>query len=72
MGTVVVIGDPGRVQGYALAGATIWPATDAETVRRAWSALDARTALVILTEAAAGSLTAEQRDGGPLTVVMPE
>ncbi|MFF0457639.1 hypothetical protein [Nocardia africana] len=72
MGTVAVIGDPARIQGYALAGATIFPAADAEAVVGAWSALRPQTTLVVLTAAAAECLTAQQLDEGPLAVVMPE
>lgn len=72
MGTVAVIGDPARVQGYALAGAVVFPAADAEAVGRAWSALGPHTTLVVLTAAAADCLTAQQRNEGPLALVMPE
>jgi hypothetical protein len=72
MGTVAVLGEPGRIEGYALAGAVVVPAAGADAVRRAWAALASDTALVVLTSAAAGFLTAELEDSTVLTAVMPE
>ncbi len=71
MGAVAVIGEPGLVSGYALAGAVVMTAADDEAVRHAWAALDHDTKLVILTPAAARALTEQQLSGMPITVVMP-
>lgn len=72
MGTVVVIGEPALVHGYALAGAIASPADGPAEVRRSWQDLPPDVSLVILTAAAAKALTDELRFGGPLTAVMPE
>ncbi|WP_099023935.1 V-type ATP synthase subunit F [Mycolicibacterium palauense] len=72
MGTVAVIGEPGLVGGYALAGALVVPAADAAEARRAWRELPESVAMVILTAAAARAVTDEARRTGPLSVVMPE
>lgn len=48
MSAAAAIGDPRRVAGLALAGAAVWPATDAVSTRAAWEALASDTALVIL------------------------
>lgn len=72
MGTVAVLGEPERVHGFALAGAIVIAAVGPGAVRRAWGQLDEGTALVVLTRAAAESLTAEIRGSALATVVMPE
>ncbi|GHF07711.1 MULTISPECIES: hypothetical protein [Streptomyces] len=72
MGTVVAVGEETGVAGFALAGAVLRPAAQAEEVRAVWRSLPAGTSLVILTPAAAEALgdeALECRD--PLTVVMP-
>ena len=71
MGTVAVLGEPERVQGYALAGAIVVPAEGPDAVRRAWHRLNEETVLVVLTRSAAESLIEEVRDTALLTVVMP-
>lgn len=74
MGTVAAIGARTDVGGLALAGVDVLVAEDPEAVRRAWRALPATVALVLLTPAAAEALgdavTAPVPDR-PLTVVMP-
>lgn len=72
MGTVVVVGEPALVQGYALAGAMVTAAEGPAEVRQAWQHLPPGVSLVILTAAAAAALTDELRSGAPLTAVMPE
>jgi vacuolar-type H+-ATPase subunit F/Vma7 len=69
MARVAVVGELTRVQGFALAGALVLPAEDAEAVRAAWSSLDEEVAVVVLTPAAAAALGDEPRRW-PLTVVM--
>ncbi|MGA2932171.1 MAG: hypothetical protein ABSE98_08815 [Acidimicrobiales bacterium] len=72
MGQVVVLGEPARVMGYALAGALVIEA-EGEEVARAWAVLPPETSLVVLTPAAARALDqaalAERRDA--LVVTMP-
>jgi len=68
---VAAIGAQVRVQGFALAGAVVHVAEDAEAARAAWDALADDVAVVVLTPAAARAL-AEADTGGRLTVVMPQ
>ncbi|MCB0930801.1 MAG: hypothetical protein KDB71_02740 [Mycobacterium sp.] len=70
MGAVVVIGEPARVGGYALAGAIVMTAEGADEARRAWRDLPASTSLVILTDSTAQALTHEMRESTVPTVVM--
>jgi vacuolar-type H+-ATPase subunit F/Vma7 len=72
MGTVAVLGEPERMQGYALAGAVVIPAVGDDAVRQAWQELDSATSLVVLTPAAAEFLAAELEASTMLTAVMPE
>lgn len=71
MAAVVVIGEEAKVAGFALAGAVVMAAGDAESVRRAWADLPDGTGLVLVTPMAAAALTT---GGGPrpgvLRVVM--
>lgn len=75
MGSVVVLGERSRVAGFALAGARVAPAEDAQAVRAAWESLEQDVAVVVLTPAAAAALGAlldqPPRPDRPLTVVMP-
>jgi vacuolar-type H+-ATPase subunit F/Vma7 len=71
MGTVAVIGEPGQVTGYLLAGATVLAAADADASRQAWASLDPGVALVIVTAAAGRHLADELESSTRLTVVMP-
>jgi vacuolar-type H+-ATPase subunit F/Vma7 len=75
MGRVVVVGELGRVAGFALAGADVRPAEDEIAVRAAWRAAGERASVVVLTPNAARIL-ASQVDGPPtpsrpLVVVLP-
>ncbi|MGA3152737.1 MAG: V-type ATP synthase subunit F [Streptosporangiaceae bacterium] len=72
MSTVAVIGEDLRVQGFALAGAAVYPAGSEEEARRAWLSLPGDVAVVILTARAAGWLSdALPARGDVLPVVMP-
>lgn len=66
-----MIGEPGLVAGYALAGAVVLAAEGPAQARKAWRDLPASVSLVILTESAAQALTDDLRDSPQLTVVMP-
>jgi vacuolar-type H+-ATPase subunit F/Vma7 len=69
---VAVIGDPVQVQGWALAGARVCPAADAESARQAWASLDPDTAVVLLTGPAAEYLASELAGRNwPLVAVIP-
>ena len=72
MGQVIVLGEPARVMGYALAGAVTIEA-EGEEVARAWASLLPDVSLVVLTPAAAQALgdaiAAGRRDA--LIVTMP-
>ncbi len=74
-GRVVVIGERGRVAGFALAGADVRPADDHDTVVAAWPGAEPGVAVVVLTPAAAVDL-ADQLGRSPvptrpLVVVLP-
>jgi vacuolar-type H+-ATPase subunit F/Vma7 len=71
---VAAIGAADLVAGFGLAGARVLPAEDPESVLAAWRGLPPDTAVVVLSEAAAGALHAElaaRAPGAPLTVVLP-
>ena len=70
---VAALGEPIRVQGFALAGAMAVPAEEPEAIRRAWEALPDDVVVVVLSPAAASAL-GERRHArhGILTVVIPE
>lgn len=72
MARAAVIGEDLRIQGYALAGAALYPAADQAGARRAWLQLPEDIAVVIVTARAAGWLGDElARRPGVLPVVMP-
>lgn len=73
MAEVVVLGSPGELAGFGLAGARLVEAEDPQTVQTRWAELGDRVAVVVLTAAAAAALGAEalQATSGPLTVVLP-
>ena len=71
MSRAAVIGEAVRVQGYALAGAVVYPAEDADQARAAWRSLPPDTAVVVLTARTAAWLCEAQRRDGVLAVVMP-
>ena len=71
-GAVVVLGERARVAGFALAGATVLVAEDADAARRHWRQLGGDVAVVVLTSAAAAAvagLPPARRE--LLSVVMP-
>lgn len=72
MGDVVAIGETHELEGFALAGVSVFVAGTDEAVVEAWRRLGSETALAILTSAAAAALgpkLSERPD--VLTVVMP-
>jgi vacuolar-type H+-ATPase subunit F/Vma7 len=72
MARAAVIGEDLRIQGYALAGAALYPVADQAGARRAWLQLPADIAVVIVTARAAGWLGDElARRPGVLPVVVP-
>jgi vacuolar-type H+-ATPase subunit F/Vma7 len=73
MSRIVVLGESILVDAFALAGATVARADDADAVRRAWTALPADAAVVVLTAAAAVALAAiDTTSGDVLTIAMPQ
>ncbi len=72
MDRIIVLGESITVDTFALAGATVARADDPEAVRRAWAALPANTAVVVLTAAAAAALASvDTTSGDVLTIAMP-
>jgi len=69
MGTLCVLGERAKVEGFALVGATVLATDDAAS---AWRALPPDVELVVLTPAAAAHLgpLVDEPDA-PLTAVMP-
>ncbi len=73
MGRIVVLGESIAVDTYALAGATVARAEDADAVRRAWAALPGDVTVVVLTAAAASALASlDTKSGDVLTIDMPQ
>ncbi len=70
MSTIAVLGERHRVEGFALAGATVFDAADAGSVREAWARLPDDVAVVVLTPAAAHALE-DVVQARPLRVVLP-
>ncbi|HEU5355569.1 MAG TPA: hypothetical protein VFU65_13955 [Actinocrinis sp.] len=71
-GTVVVLGEGARIEGFALAGALLLPADGPAAVQAAWRDLPADVVVVILTTAAALALDpAALESTDPVTAVMP-
>ena len=70
-GRVAALGAQVRVQGFALAGATVVAADDADSVRSGWHGLPGDVSVVILTPEAADALSGVLPDPRRLTVVMP-
>ncbi|MCI4354228.1 MAG: hypothetical protein L3K06_02545 [Thermoplasmata archaeon] len=72
MSRVVVLGDPLWVEGFALAGATVLPATDPDAVRAAWDVLPEDTVVLVVTADAAETLGSALEDRPYLlSVVIP-
>lgn len=71
-GIVAAVGEPALLQGFRLAGAVLYPASDSAEVRHAWNNLPDTVAAVLLTPAAARELAAELDDpASPLISVLP-
>ena len=71
MARAAAIGAELEIEGYALAGVLVCPADSQSEAAAAWAALPADTALVIMTETAAGWLAAAlARRPDIVTVVM--
>jgi hypothetical protein len=74
---MVALGEAGRVGVFALGGAVVAPAEDADAVRRVWNGLGEDAVVVLLTERAAAALDSAEREGraarrdAVLRVVMP-
>ena len=71
VGSVAVLGERSRVQGFALAGAIVSIADDEDAVRSAWRGLASDVTVVVLTPEAAADLSDVLPDARRLTVVMP-
>jgi vacuolar-type H+-ATPase subunit F/Vma7 len=71
MSRAAVIGEAMRVEGYALAGAVVYPAENADQAHAAWRSLPSDIAVVVLTARAAAWLGEAPRRAGVLPVVMP-
>jgi vacuolar-type H+-ATPase subunit F/Vma7 len=72
MSRAAVIGESCRVEGFALAGAVVYPAEDEAAVRSAWQSLPSDVQVVIVTARAAAWLSRElTARPGLLPVVMP-
>jgi vacuolar-type H+-ATPase subunit F/Vma7 len=72
MARAAVIGAELRIQGYALAGAALYPVDGQAGARRAWRELPADIAVVIVTAEVAGWLADDLSSrAGVLPVVMP-
>lgn len=69
MSRIVVLGEPPRVDGWALGGALVVPAVGAEEVRRAWDGLPDEVEVVVVTPEAGAQLG--ERTGERLVVVLP-
>lgn len=73
MGTLVAIGEAPRIHGFALIGAVVFVAEDAESVRTAWDSMPEETDVVLLSPCAAEYLRERMNaPDAPLVAVMPE
>ena len=72
MSQAAVIGESARTAGFALAGALVFPAENADEAHAAWSSLPADVAVLVLTPHAAAWLgTAPRARRDMLLAVMP-
>jgi vacuolar-type H+-ATPase subunit F/Vma7 len=69
MGRVAAMGDPTRVRGWALTGASVVPAETSDEARRAWRELPDEVSLVIVTPGIAKAVG--EPGNGRLIVVLP-
>jgi vacuolar-type H+-ATPase subunit F/Vma7 len=73
VGRIIVLGESILVDTFALAGATVLRADDADAVRRVWAGLPGDAAVVVLTAAAAAALASiDTTSGDVLTIAMPQ
>lgn len=72
MSTIVALGEDDRLEGFALAGASVITASTDDEIRRAWDRLDSDVGLVILSASASRALES-RLDERPdvLTAVLP-
>jgi vacuolar-type H+-ATPase subunit F/Vma7 len=69
--TIAAIGEQTLLAGFRLAGVSVFAASTTEEIRRAWTALPAHTAIVILTPRSAHALAPVMADPrSPMTVVL--
>lgn len=71
MGAVAVIGEPPQVDGFGLAGAVVFVATNPDEMRQAWQRLPEEVDVVILTQFAAEAIGAHGASRRPYRVVLP-
>ena len=69
---VVAIGEPGLLEGYALAGVAVIDAGDDHAVQRAWEELPADVGLVLLSAASHCALAERLSERPLLWAVLPE
>jgi vacuolar-type H+-ATPase subunit F/Vma7 len=70
--TIAAIGERALLDGFRLAGVSVFAGTTDEEILRAWRALPQSTAIVILTPRAARTLQPFlAASDSPLTVVLP-
>lgn len=70
--TIAAIGEQALLDGFRLAGVSVFAGSTDEEIRRAWTALPANTAIVILTPRSAHALESAMADPrSPMTVVLP-
>ncbi|HEY8700126.1 MAG TPA: V-type ATP synthase subunit F [Arthrobacter sp.] len=71
--TIAAIGEQALLDGFRLAGVSIFTATTHEEILRAWTGLPRDTAVVILTPRSALALEQVLTDPhSPMTVVLPQ
>lgn len=70
--TIAAIGEQTLLDGFRLAGVSVFPASTAEEIRHAWTELPGNTGIVILTPRSAQALQPLLADPrSPMTVVLP-
>ncbi|MDI3242316.1 V-type ATP synthase subunit F [Arthrobacter sp. AL08] len=69
---IAAIGEPTLLDGFRLAGVSVFSAASAQEIRRAWTELPGNTAIVFLTPRSAQALQLLLADPhSPMTVVLP-
>lgn len=70
--TIAAIGEQALLDGFRLAGVSVFAGSTDEEILRAWTALPPNTAIVILTPRSAQALEPVLADPhSPMTVVLP-